>query len=144
MMRISTNHTDQCLRMLKHLQIQAEEYSFKGCLELRNMGPEIKLPAQEKAFVPTGIRVNCPDGLLLTVQEKPSVAATKIIVRTVPIQSEEGGEVHVCLLNLGKDDALIPSGAKLPAQLLAIKVYNETVDMNYREYLDNANQKQQG
>jgi dUTPase len=143
-MRISTNHTDQCLRMLKLMQIKPEDYTFRGCLELRNMGPEIRLLAQEKSFVPTGVRIHYPNELFLTVQEKPSAAATSIIVRTVPIQNEDGGEVHVCLLNLGKDDAVIPAGAKLPAQLLALKVYNETADMNYREYLDNTNQKPQG
>lgn len=143
-MKISTNHTDQCLRMLQLLQIQPEDYTFNGCLELRNMGPEIKLPAQEKTFVPTGIRVHHPNEIFLSVQEKQSAAATSIIVRTAPIQSEDGGEVHVCLLNLGKDDAVIPAGNKLPAQLLALRVYNETVDMNYREYLNNANKKSQG
>jgi len=149
-MRISTNHTDQCLRALRALQIDPKDYTFNGCLELRNMGPEVKLGAHAAGedpmmvLVPTGIRALAPSNVALLVQEKASVLGTRIVVRTVPYQAEEGGEIHVTLLNLGKHDALIPAGAKLPAQLLALPVYNETSDLNYREYLETTATKAQG
>jgi dUTPase len=125
------------------MQIKPEEYSFDGALELRNIGPEIKLTGHQQGedpsvvIVPTGIRIKLPKGVQLIVQEKAAIANTRILVRNVPLQNEEGGEVLVALLNLGKHDALIPMGSKLPAQLLAMTVYNEIVETNYREYLDN-------
>ena len=141
-MRIRTCHTDQCLRLLKSMQIKPEEYSFDGALELRNIGPEIKLTGHQQGedasvvIVPTGIRIRLPKGVQLIVQEKATIANTKIMVRNVPLQNEEGGEVFVALINLSKHDALIPMGSKLPAQLLALTVYNEIIETNYREYLD--------
>jgi dUTPase len=125
------------------MQIKPEEYSFDGALELRNIGPEIKLTGHQQGedpsvvIVPTGIRIKLPKGVQLIVQEKATIANTRILVRNVPLQNEEGGEVLIALLNLGKHDALIPMGSKLPAQLLAMTVYNEIVETNYREYLDN-------
>lgn len=144
MKKINTNHTDQCLRMLNLMQIKVEDYTFDGSLELRNMGPEAKLLANDKLLVPTGLRVRCPSGSFLMVQEKTTIINTKILVRNFPVQNEEGGEIYVCLLNLGNDEALVPAGAKLPAQLLALSIYNDSISMNYQEYLDNVNPKTQG
>jgi dUTPase len=124
------------------MQIGPDEYVFNGALDVRNMGPEIKLqghqPSEEPSMVlvPTGVRIKFPKNVQLVVLEKTSIANTRILVRNVPLQNEEGGEIYVSLINLSKHDALIPTGSKIPAQLLALAVYNETVETNYREYLD--------
>lgn len=144
MKAIKTNHTDQCLHMLNLMQIKVEDYTFNGSLDLRNMGPEVRLLVNDKLLVPTGIRAHCPNGLLLMIQEKTSIINTKILVRNTPAQNEEGSELYVCLLNLGNDEVLIPAGAKLPAQLLALSIYNDSINMNYQEYLNTVNPKTQG
>jgi dUTPase len=136
------NYTDLCLRLLKEMSLTEKDYYFNGTLEVRNMGTELKLkgydPSEDNVpsiMVPTGIRIKKNNQTQLLVLEKAGSISTGLLVRNVAFQSDDEDQVYVCLLNLSKNEVLIPMGAKLPVQLTALTVYNNFELVDYQKFL---------
>lgn len=136
------NYTDFCLRLLKEMSLTNKDYHFGGSLEVRNMGPELKLKGYlsedevaPSIMVPTGIRIKKNNQVHLTVLENSAVLSTGLLIRNIAFQSDNEDQVYICLINLSKNEVLIPMGAKLPAQLVALNTHSNFDLVDYQSFL---------
>lgn len=76
----------------------------------------------EDFFIPSGIKVNVPDGYALIAFNKSGVALKKgLMVGACVVDSDYQGEIHIHLVNTSKKKVIIEPGEKL-IQFLLISV----------------------
>lgn len=74
-------------------------------------------------LIPTGIKINIPRGTALICLEKSGVAAKKqLIVGAKVCDSGYTGEIHIHIINVGKEKQVIKRGDKI-AQFVLIPVF---------------------
>ena len=80
------------------------------------------IPAGESRVVPTGLKVEVPDGHMLEVKNKSGIASRKqLVVGACVVDAGYDGEVYVNLHNLGTATQILEPGQKL-AQAVLIPV----------------------
>ena len=98
-------------------------------LDLYNCGQEIVIPSLKKwhvenepaNLVPTGLRIAVPKGYVAFIKERSSIVKTPLTIRAGVIDPGYTGEVFVNFVNLGDKDITVPTGARLPAQIVVTK-----------------------
>ena len=75
---------------------------------------EIELRPQEKCLVPSGIKVNVPEGYALIAFNKSGIATTRELqVGACVVDCGYQGEVHFHLFNYGKSNVFLHPGDKI-------------------------------
>lgn len=114
-------------------------------LDLYNMGPEIVLQNHHKwtafderpTMIPTGVHVCLPASTVGLIKERGSITKTGLISRAGVIDPGYTGEIFVNLVNIGSKKVSIPTGAKLPVQLVVLPCLNDYETVSHEEYLKN-------
>jgi len=113
-------------------------------LDLYNVGPEISLPThhvwtamgEKPIMIPTGVFVSLPVGTVGLIKERGSVTKTGLISRAGVIDPGYSGEIFINLVNIGGQKVTIPTGAKLPAQLVVIPCFNDFKVITGNEFVE--------
>lgn len=78
-----------------------------------------KVEPGERYFIPSGIKANVPEGYALIAMNKSGVALKKgLLVGACVVDSDYQGEIHLHLVNTGKNTVTIEPGDKLTQFLL--------------------------
>lgn len=148
MKEIKISLTDKALQILPQLGIDPASYgpAYGGesvGLDLYNVGPEISIPGRNKwtafeeppLYIPTGIRVCLPHNTVGLIKDRGSITKTGLISRAGVIDPGYTGEIFVNLVNVGERPTNIPTGAKLPVQLIVLQCHQQFSTVDYSEYL---------
>lgn len=88
----------------------------------------ITVQPQCRVLIPSGIKANVPDGYALIAMNKSGVASKKgLDVLACVVDSDYQGEIHLSLVNTGRDLIFIDPGEKL-VQFLLIPVEHCAVE----------------
>jgi dUTP pyrophosphatase len=84
----------------------------------------------ESVLIPSGIHFDIPDGYMLKIDNKSSIASKKgLLVGANIIDQEYCGQLHLNLWNVSNKPQIIEAGTKL-AQAIMIKVeYPEVIEL---------------
>lgn len=74
--------------------------------------------AGESALIPTGIKVNIPDGNMLQVCNKSGRACKGLLVGAEIVDSDYQGEMHMNVWNVSKASIILNAGEKLVQMIL--------------------------
>ena len=92
----------------------------------------------ERYFIPSGIKVNVPAGYALIAFNKSGIALNKnLIAGAAVVDSDYQGEMHLHLINVGKDVVEIQPGQKI-LQFLLIPVDHCEIKLVDEENLFNS------
>ena len=140
--------TETAHDVLQQLGIDPDSYgpAYDGesvGLDLYNMGSEVKILGRNKwsvfgeetQMIPTGVRVCLPKGTVGLIKERGSILKTGLSSRAGVIDPGYTGAIFVNLVNIGERDITIPTGAKLPLQMIVIPCYHNFKTVSYQEYL---------
>lgn len=120
-----------------HQPLPAYATSQSAGMDLRaNIESPITLHPMERSLVPTGIRIELPQGYEAQVRPRSGLALKHgITVLNTPgtIDSDYRGELKVLLVNLSNEDFVINAGERV-AQMVIAK--HETVEWEEVEVLD--------
>ena len=76
--------------------------------------PKVELRAHEKCLIPSGIKVDVPEGYALIAFNKSGVATTRELqVGACVVDCGYQGEVHFHLFNYGKNNIFLHPGDKI-------------------------------
>ena len=156
-MKINLCLTEACAEILHSHGINPETYApaYDGesvGLDLYHAGEPTVLPGRNKwvAFdeprinLPTGVKINVPPGHVALVKERGSITELGLLLRAGVIDPGYTDEIFVNLINVGEKDINIPTGAKLPVQLIVLPCYTDFNVVSNLEYLkETANAKRQ-
>jgi dUTPase len=147
-MKIKISLTEDGSKVLHHHGIAPESYmpAYGGesaGLDLYNAGPTITLDGRNKwvafgeasVLVPTGLRIALPKNTVALVKERGSITSTGLILRAGVIDPGYTDEIFVNLVNVGERDTTIPSGAKLPLQLVVLPCLTDYSVISNLEFL---------
>ncbi len=140
--------TEAAHNVLHQLEINPFDYgpAYDGesvGLDLYNVGPEVTILGRNKwsvfgeetQVIPTGVRISLPHGTVGLIKERGNILKTALITRAGVIDPGYTGEIFVNLVNIGERDTTIPTGTKLPLQLIVIPCYHDFKTVSYQEYL---------
>lgn len=113
-------------------------------LDLYNCGQEITIPSLKKwhvenepaSLIPTGIRISVPRGYVAFIKERSSIVKTSLSVRAGVIDPGYTGEVFVNFVNLGDKDIVVPTGTRLPAQIVVTQCTSRFKVISNLEFLE--------
>lgn len=114
------------IKFTKTRNVKTPDYGTPGSAGLDFYIPEdageILLRPGEDAFIPSGIKVDLPDGYALVAHEKSGVSLKqKLLIGAKVVDSDYTGEIHLHCFNAGLDDQKLSPGKKL-TQFLLIEV----------------------
>lgn len=82
----------------------------------------------QKAFIPSGIKANVPEGYALIAFNKSGVALKKdLLVGACVVDSDYQGEIHIHVVNVGTKTQTIVPGEKL-VQFLLVPVSHDEIE----------------
>ena len=85
-------------------------------------GHKFKIPAGENCLIPTGIKVDLPEGFMLEVKNKSCIASKKqLLVGACVIDPGYTGEIYINLHNVGRVAQEISPGQKV-AQMVLVPI----------------------
>jgi dUTP pyrophosphatase len=123
--------------------VNIPSYETKGAsgFDLRaKLNDDVLIKPGEVCLVPTGIRVEIPEGYELQIRPRSGLALKEgISVLNTPgtIDSDYRGEIKVILYNVGKKEVVIRNGERI-AQAVLNKVYRAEF------YEDSLNESERG
>ena len=86
------------------------------------------LKPNESILIPSGIKVNVPEGFMLTAFNKSGIATKKkLIVGACVVDNGYTGEVHIHLINAGNSDQILSPGDKI-VQFILIPIDNSIIE----------------
>ena len=85
----------------------------------------------DRLLIPSGIKVLVPNGYMLCAFNKSGVAAKKgLIVGSCVVDETYQGQVHISLINSGKDPVIIEYGEKIVQFILLPVSYAQPIEVN--------------
>lgn len=125
------------MRLKKDIPLPQYRHQGDAGVDLLNAGEEISLKPQERALIPTGIRVAVPSGYELQIRPRSGLAINKgLTILNTPgtVDSTYRGEVKVIIFNTSTKEAIeIKQGERI-AQAVLKKV--EPIEWEECEGLD--------
>ena len=83
----------------------------------------------DSAFIPSGIKVNCPEGYALIAFNKSGIAVKKSLhVGACVVDNGYQGEVHINLTNVGKQQQYLNPGDKV-VQFVLLKLGDPIIEL---------------
>lgn len=87
-----------------------------------------RLEPGDKAFIPSGIKVNVPEGHALIAFNKSGVALKKsLFIGACVVDEDYQGEVHLHVVNVGSETTTIEPGEKL-VQMVLVPVFYDIIE----------------
>ena len=133
------------MRLRKDIPLPQYRHQGDAGVDLLNAGEEISLKPQERALIPTGIRVAVPLGYELQIRPRSGLAINKgLTVLNTPgtVDSTYRGEVKVIIFNTSpKESVEIKKGERI-AQAVLKKV--EPIEWEECEGLDETTRNEGG
>ena len=134
-----------------YLDVDTKEIKYYNCNSGLTIIPEwnswiedpdtvvksIDLTMNEKILIPSGIHVNLPENVFLKVDNKSGVCSKRaLIAGACIIDQDYAGEMHINLINVGNNTAIINAGDKI-VQMIALyqPVMNTAVEFESLEKL---------
>lgn len=113
-------------------------------LDLYNMGEEVVILGRNKwvAFgekdiqIRTGVKLALPSGKVALIKERSSITKTGLFCRGGVIDPGYTDEICISLVNLGERDVAIPTGCKLPVQIVVLPCFQSFSIVSDLEYLE--------
>jgi dUTP pyrophosphatase len=91
-------------------------------------GIAVSLPPGYSCLMPSGIKANVPAGHALIAFNKSGVAVKKNLhVGACVVDEDYQGEIHINLINVGKETVKISSGEKI-IQFVLLPVFYDTIE----------------
>jgi dUTP pyrophosphatase len=90
-----------------------------------NVKESVTIPAHQMRMIPTGIRLEIPEGFEVQIRPRSGLAAKSLVtVLNTPgtIDSDYRGEIMILLMNHGDQDFVVTSGMRI-AQMVVAPVY---------------------
>jgi dUTPase len=125
--------TQAAIDTFKKLKIDPRDYcpAYDGesaGLDLYNMGPEVQIHGrtnwsileEKSVLVPVGIRVFLPKNFVGLIRERGCISRSGMTYRGGVIDPGYTGEIFINIINLGERETVIPTGSKLPLQLIVV------------------------
>jgi len=132
-------------RLRKDIPLPQYRHQGDAGVDLLNAGEKISLKPQERALIPTGIKVAVPSGYELQIRPRSGLAINKgLTVLNTPGTVDSGyrGEVKVIIFNTSpKDTVEIEKGERI-AQAVLNKV--EPIEWEECEGLDETRRNEGG
>jgi len=121
-------------------------------LDLYNFGEEVAILGRNKwvaygekpAMIHTGVQIALPKGSVGFIKERSSITETGLLCRAGVIDPGFTGEIKVELINIGEKDIVVPTGAKLPLQLVVLPCLQDFTLVSDLEYLEETNDSKRG
>lgn len=104
-----------------------------GCDARAAIQKSMEIPPGESALVPTGIRVDLPDGYEIQVRPRSGFAVkNQVTVLNTPgtIDSDYRGEISIILINHGKKSFVIEPKMRIAQLVLAEVIQAEFIQSN--------------
>ena len=99
----------------------------------------------ERFLIPSGIKVDVPDGFMMVALEKSGVALKKsLIIGAKVIDSDYQGEIHLHLINAGTKKANIKRGEKLVQFVLVPASHCPIIERNPEELYSSISERGTG
>jgi dUTP pyrophosphatase len=96
----------------------------------------VTLEPHDDVLIPSGIKVKLPDGYALVGNNKSGVATKKrLIYGACVIDEDYQGEIHLHLINVGKNPVTINPGDKILQFLLEKQEYAGVIEVTSEEEL---------
>ncbi|MAF25248.1 deoxyuridine 5'-triphosphate nucleotidohydrolase [bacterium] len=97
-------------------------------------GIHAHIPPQTSACIPSGIKVDVPEGYALIAFNKSGIALRhNLIVGACVVDEDYQGEIHLHVINVGDQDVLFEGGEKL-IQFILLPVFYDKIE---EVHLDN-------
>jgi len=112
------------VKRIREVELPQYQYPGDSGVDLMNAGETFFLKPMMRKVVPTGIKVEIPNGYELQIRPRSGLAAKfGITVLNTPgtVDSSYRGEIKVILINLGEKEIEIKKGMRI-AQGVLIKV----------------------
>ena len=125
------------MRLRKDIPLPQYRHQGDAGVDLFNAGEKISLKPQERALIPTGIRVAVPSGYELQIRPRSGLAINKgLTVLNSPgtVDSNYRGEVKVIIFNTNPKDTIEVKKGDRIAQAVLKKV--EPIEWEECEGLD--------
>ena len=88
-----------------------------------------------KAFIPSGIKANVPEGHALIAFNKSGVALKKnLFIGACVVDEDYQGEIHLHVVNVGTESVAVEPGEKL-VQLVLVPVFYDIIEEVSQEVL---------
>ncbi len=92
------------------------------------VGEDVFIKPQEKALIPSGIKMDIPNGTMFQVMNKSGVAVKKgLIVGACVVDSDYQGEIMFNVWNVSKNAVALESGTKI-VQMVLVPILFPTLD----------------
>ena len=105
---------------------------------------EFWIPKRESRVLPTGIKVEVPEGYMLEIKNKSSIASKRqLLVGACVIDSGYDGEILINLHNTGNANQVIKSGEKI-AQAVLIPIVCCSVEEAHPDDLNRGSTRAEG
>lgn len=110
-----------------------------------NEGCEYNLRPNENVLIPSGIKVNVPEGYALIAFNKSGVATKKgLYVGACVVDEDYQGEVHIHVTNVGKETVSIYPGDKIMQFILIPVLYSKPVEVPIEELYESQTERGDG
>ena len=92
------------------------------------VGEDVFINPQEKALIPSGIKMDIPNGTMFQVMNKSGVAVKKgLIVGACVVDSDYQGEIMFNVWNVSKNAVVLESGTKI-VQMVLVPILFPTLE----------------
>tara|TARA_B100000780_G_scaffold278667_1_gene253075 strand:- start:539 stop:970 length:432 start_codon:yes stop_codon:yes gene_type:complete len=108
------------------------------------VGFDQKLLPGESAFIPSGIRMDVPDGTMLQVCNKSGRAKNGFIVGAQIVDSDYQGEMHLNVWNVSNKVLHIVSGEKIVQMVLVPILFPELEEVGLERLFTNDSERGSG
>ena len=109
------------------------------------VGYDQKVLPGESAIIPTGIKVDIPNGTMLQVCNKSGIASkTGMIVGAEIIDSDYQGEMHMNLWNVSNKTVILSAGTKLVQMILIPILLPEVEEVALEDLFTNETERGSG
>jgi dUTP pyrophosphatase len=105
----------------------------------------ITIPAQNRILIPSGIKVNIPEGYMLAAFNKSGISVKKgLDILACIIDEDYQGEIHLSLVNTTNDPVIIYENEKIVQFILVPVLYDNIEEVDISLLYDNITERADG
>ena len=106
------------------------------------VGEDVFIKPQEKALIPSGIKMDIPNGTMFQVMNKSGVAVKKgLIVGACVVDSDYQGEIMFNVWNVSKNAVALESGTKIVQMVLVPILFPTLEEVNEDDLFTNDSER---
>ena len=109
------------------------------------VGEDVFIRPQDKALIPSGIKIDIPNGTMFQVMNKSGVAVKKgLIVGACVVDSDYQGEIMFNVWNVSKNAVTLESGTKIVKMVLVPILFPTLEEVSLDELFVNDSERGSG